>query len=73
MDQGGNPGGTFGVGDDQIFGTADDVDVDFDIDDYVPNEGLSGMEDTLNTISFGLTSGSTSAVATNASVAMPHR
>ncbi|WP_089719362.1 PPC domain-containing protein [Candidatus Entotheonella palauensis] len=56
MDQGGNPAGTFGVGEDGTFGTEDDVDVDFGLDDYVPNEGLVGIEDTLNVISFGLTS-----------------
>lgn len=56
MDQGGNPAGTFGVGDDNTFGTDDDVDVDFGLDDYVPNEGLIGIEDTLNVIAFGLTS-----------------
>jgi len=68
MDQGGNPAGTFGVGADNIFGTADDVDVDFDVDDYVLNEGLVGIEDTLNVISFGLSSSSNSTAATNASV-----
>jgi hypothetical protein len=41
MDQGGNPAGTFGVGADNIFGTADDVDVDFDVDDYVLNLNLN--------------------------------
>jgi hypothetical protein len=68
MDPGGNPAGTFGVGADNIFGTADDVDVDFDVDDYVLNEGLVGIEDTLNVISFGLSSSSTSTAVTNASV-----
>ncbi len=56
MDQGGNPAGTFGVGDDQIFGTDDDIDVDFGPDIYIPNEGFQGLEDTLNTIAFGLSS-----------------
>lgn len=56
MDQGGNPANTFGVGNDGTFGTADDVDVDFGLDHYVPEEGLVGIEDTLNVIAFGLTS-----------------
>jgi hypothetical protein len=65
MDQGGNPAGIFGVGADDIFGTADDVDVDFDVDNYVLNEGLVGIEDTLNVISFGLSTSSNSTAATS--------
>ena len=57
MDQGGNLLGTFGVGPDGIFGTADDVDVDFGHDIFVPNEGFTGTEDTLNTIAHGLATG----------------
>ena len=57
MDQGGNLPGTVGVGDDFIFGNGDDIDVDFGPDEYVPNEGFSGTEDTLNAIAFGLTTG----------------
>ena len=53
MDQGGNLWGTIGVGPDGIFGTDDDIDVDFGRDLYVPSEGFVGVEDTLNTIAFG--------------------
>ena len=35
----------------------DDVDVDFGIDIFVPSEGFTGTEDTLNTMAFGLTKG----------------
>ena len=48
MDQGGNFPLLYGVGDDLVGGTADDPDVDFGIDTYNPNEGLTGDEDTLN-------------------------
>lgn len=57
MDQGGNLANIVGVGPDLILGTVDDVDVDFGPDMFVPNEGFSGTEDTLNTIAFGLASG----------------
>ena len=53
MDRGGNLANLVGVGDDGIFGTEDDVDVDFGIDIFVPIEGFTGFEDTLNVISFG--------------------
>jgi hypothetical protein len=56
MDKAGNPANTFGVGPDAIFGTADDVAVEFGLDAYAPDEGLVGMEDTLNVIAFGLSS-----------------
>jgi hypothetical protein len=46
----------FGVGPDGVGGTADDTDVDFGDDAYLPFEGLSGTEDTLGTIAFGVTS-----------------
>ena len=55
MDSGGNLGNTLGVGPDGIFGTGDDVDVDFEFDSYAPSEGFSGLEDTLNITAFGLT------------------
>ncbi len=54
MDQGGNLANTVGVGTDLTLGTGDDVDVDFGDDVYVLNEGLTGTEDTLNAIAFGL-------------------
>jgi hypothetical protein len=57
MDQGGNPLGTFGVGVDGVFGSADDLDVDFTTDVLVPGEGLTGREDTLNATAFGLATG----------------
>lgn len=47
MDQGGFLPNTVGVGPDGIFGTADDADVDFVTDAFVPNEGFLGNEDTL--------------------------
>jgi len=62
MDQGGDLGNAIGVGDDGIFGNGDDIDVDFGPDEYAPNEGFSGTEDTLNAIAFGLTSGSADTV-----------
>jgi hypothetical protein len=54
MDQGGNLANIVGVGPDGVFGTADDADVDFGPDMFVPNEGFTGQEDTLNTVAFGL-------------------
>lgn len=57
MDQGGNLLGTIGVGPDGVFGTGDDVDVDFGKDHFVPNEGFWGIEDTLQSIAFGLSTG----------------
>jgi len=57
MDQGGNLANTVGVGPDLTFGTGDDVDVDFGPDAYVPNEGFTGTEDTLNATAFGLSTG----------------
>lgn len=56
MDQGGNFAFTIlGLGPDQIFGTSDDANVVFAKDNYVPSEGLTGIEDTLNTIAWGST------------------
>jgi hypothetical protein len=46
----------FGVGPDNIGGTADDVDVDFGDDAFSPAEGFVGTEDTLGRIAFGITS-----------------
>ena len=53
QDQGGNLDNTVGVGPDGIFGTDDDFDVDFGRDEFVPNEGFTGIEDTLNSIAIG--------------------
>jgi hypothetical protein len=57
MDQGGNLPGMVGVGTDLTLGTGDDVDVDLETDTYVPNEGFTGVEDTLNAVAFGLSTG----------------
>lgn len=57
MDQGGNLPNTVGVGPDLTLGTLDDVDVDFGPDRWVPNEGFTGIEDTLNATAFGLSTG----------------
>jgi hypothetical protein len=46
----------FGVGPDNVGGTADDLDVDFGHDRFSPAEGFVGIEDTLGRIVFGLTS-----------------
>ncbi|MGI9284324.1 MAG: hypothetical protein ACR2P1_02960 [Pseudomonadales bacterium] len=55
MDKGSNLSNTLGAGADQLLGTDDDVDVDFGLDILVTNEGLTGIEDTLNNAAFGLT------------------
>ena len=57
MDQGGNFPLLYGVGDDGIGGTADDPDVDFGEDVYNPNEGFTGIEDTLNNSAWGFITG----------------
>lgn len=59
MDSGGNLANTVGVGSDGVFGTFDDIDVDFGVDLYDLFEGFSGMEDTLNMIAFALSTGVT--------------
>ncbi|GGU26878.1 hypothetical protein [Lentzea flava] len=58
MDQGGNPKGMFGVGPDGVGGTADDIDVDFQEDVLNPNEGFTGIEDSLNRTAWAYTRGS---------------
>jgi len=56
MDQGGSLANSVGlVG--GVWGDGDEGDVDFGDDIFVPNEGFTGVEDTLNTISFGLSTG----------------
>jgi hypothetical protein len=57
MDAGGAFPGLFGVGPDNIGGTADDDDYDFGDDAYTPDEGLVGTEDTLNTTAWALVKG----------------
>ncbi|MGI8534740.1 MAG: hypothetical protein ACR2LP_07690, partial [Candidatus Limnocylindrales bacterium] len=54
MDQGGNFPVLYGVGPDEVGGTADDVDVDFGEDAFNPSEGFTGAEDTLKRIVFAL-------------------
>ena len=57
MDSGGaNFQNLFGVGPDNVGGTADDADVDFGDDVFSPAEGFIGIEDTLGRIVFGVTS-----------------
>ncbi|GAA3288067.1 hypothetical protein GCM10020218_052960 [Dactylosporangium vinaceum] len=57
MDAGGAFPGLFGVGPDNVGGTADDYDYDFGEDAYTPDEGLLGTEDTLNTTAWALVKG----------------
>ncbi|MCA9040835.1 MAG: matrixin family metalloprotease [Planctomycetaceae bacterium] len=57
IDQGGNLPNTVGLGNDGIFGTADDVNVSHVSDTYVPNEGFTGTEDALNALAFALSTG----------------
>ena len=54
MDRGGNLPNTLGLGPDGIYGSADDVDVDFVEDMFVPAERFAGFEDTLTVVSCGL-------------------
>ncbi len=54
LDQGGNFPLLFGVGADGVGSTADDPDVDFAEDEFNPNEGFTGTEDTLSRISASL-------------------
>ncbi|QDU81071.1 Matrixin [Polystyrenella longa] len=57
IDQGGDLSNTIGLGPDGIYGSADDVDVSHVTDVYVENEGFTGIEDTLNSLAFGLSTG----------------
>jgi hypothetical protein len=59
MDAGGAFPGLFGVGPDNIGGTADDVDYDFGHDVYYPAEGFVGVENTLDTSAWALAQGKT--------------
>lgn len=54
QDAGGNLDNTVGIGRDRAFGTADDVDVDFAPDLFVPEELFIGTEDQANTVAFGI-------------------
>lgn len=56
MDQGGNLSfSVIGIGEDGIFGTADDVDSMFGRDVFNPNEGYTGIENTATSIGQGAT------------------
>ncbi|MFD4671491.1 hypothetical protein ACFWNN_17270 [Lentzea sp. NPDC058450] len=57
MDQGGNAPAMFAVGADGIGGNADDVDIDFGEDVFVPNEGFTGVEDAANRTRWGYSRG----------------
>ena len=57
MDSGGNAAGLFGVGEDGIFGTDDDIDVDFGFDTFAVSEPFQGLENTLAGLAFGLSTG----------------
>jgi len=54
MDEGGLPESFFELGPDGVFGSTDDVAVQFGADRFSFVEGLSGSEDTLNRIAFAL-------------------
>ena len=47
----------WGIGPDRILGTQDDEDIDFGVDEYSENEFHNGVQDTLNTFAFGLSTG----------------
>jgi pre-peptidase len=57
MDSGGNFAGMYGLGPDGVFGSDDDIDVDFGHDVFSPWEAFQGMENTLAGIAFGLSTG----------------
>ncbi|MDX8053878.1 hypothetical protein SK571_31295 [Lentzea sp. BCCO 10_0798] len=57
MDQGGNPTAMFAVGADAAGGTADDTDMDFGEDVFVPNEGFTGIEDAATRTKWGYSRG----------------
>ena len=57
MDAGGDFPAIAGVGDDGIFGTADDTDPDFEEDIFNVFEGFSGVEDTAGRSVFALSTG----------------
>ena len=57
MDAGGDFPAIAGVGDDGVFGTADDTDPDFVEDIFNVFEGFNGVEDTAGRSVFGLSTG----------------
>ncbi|MCH9646797.1 MAG: choice-of-anchor D domain-containing protein [Deltaproteobacteria bacterium] len=54
MDRGGNLPAFVGAGEDGVFGTPDDLDIDFGQDLYEPAEAFSGSQDSIDTISYAL-------------------
>jgi hypothetical protein len=52
-----DPNGTTVLGPDFIFGSKDDVVREFGVDAYNRNEPFEGINDTLNTVAFGLSTG----------------
>lgn len=63
MDTGGLPIGPSraGVGPDGIFGTTDDIDIDFGRDRYDPIEGRTGIENQAQTLAYTLVTGTVGA------------
>jgi hypothetical protein len=61
MVAGGNMAGILGLGNDGVFGTADDVGVNFGADAYDPFEDFSGVEETRDFVAYGLTNGTPAA------------
>jgi hypothetical protein len=65
------------LGPDLVFGTKDDINMHFGVDAYDPNEIYVGIDDTLNTVAFGLSTGTvrrhggSAAVAAGASRSAP--
>lgn len=57
MDEGGNIGALAQVGPDGVFGTNDDEDLDFVVDQFSNFEGFFGVEDPIARLSFGLSTG----------------
>jgi hypothetical protein len=57
MDRGGDLANIIGAGEDEVFGTADDVDVDLNPDTYSPAEIFSGVQNSLDAVSFDLPAG----------------
>ncbi|MCA9165490.1 MAG: hypothetical protein KDA62_21015, partial [Planctomycetales bacterium] len=57
MDSGGNFANTLGLGPDGIFGTDDDIEVNFGKDRYSLVEFFTGTEDTADGMAFGLSTG----------------
>ncbi len=71
MDKGTNAAGLAGVGNDGIFGTADDVDLDFNVDAFAGGEGFTGSEDTININAFDLATGTGAAAPTATTTPTP--